>query len=122
MKLDHFVVHIDNDEKILSDLKAKIEPLGYPFRPKAGKGTRGFKAANSAKIKLPLSTAARAFIHQLFPDANADEQSIQVSLAEGMLEFINAPSAVKLELAASVSNNEIRGKSFSLLNTSVTNM
>jgi hypothetical protein len=46
MKLDHFVIHIDNDETILSDLKRKIEPLGFPFEPKWGKGTAGFKAAN----------------------------------------------------------------------------
>jgi hypothetical protein len=46
LKLDHFVVHIDNDEKILSDLKGEIEPLGFPFEPQWGKGTKGFKAAN----------------------------------------------------------------------------
>jgi len=46
MKLDHFVVHIDNDESILERLKQTIEPLGFPFEPKRGKGTKGFKAAN----------------------------------------------------------------------------
>lgn len=46
MKLDHFVVHIDNDEEALAKLKREIEPLGFPFEPKHGKGTGGFKAAN----------------------------------------------------------------------------
>lgn len=46
MKLDHFVVHIDNDEKILSNLKSIIEPMGFPFELNRGKGTQGFKVAN----------------------------------------------------------------------------
>lgn len=46
LKLDHFVVHIDNDEAILNKLKQQIEPLGFPFEPTWGKGTSGFKAAN----------------------------------------------------------------------------
>jgi len=45
-KLDHFVVHIDDNEAILTKLKEEIEPLGFPFEPKWGKGTKGFKAAN----------------------------------------------------------------------------
>lgn len=46
MKLDHIVVHIDNNEELLTNLKRDIEPLGFPFEPKYGKGTSGFKAAN----------------------------------------------------------------------------
>lgn len=46
MKLDHFVVHIENDDAILEQLKRTIEPLGFPFEPTWGKGTAGFKAAN----------------------------------------------------------------------------
>lgn len=46
MNIDHIVVHIDNDERILEDLKRKTESVGVPFEPTWGKGTRGFKAAN----------------------------------------------------------------------------
>lgn len=46
MNLDHVVVHIDNDERILSDLKQKAESAGVPFEPSWGKGTKGFKASN----------------------------------------------------------------------------
>ncbi|MGE0632287.1 MAG: VOC family protein [Pseudobdellovibrionaceae bacterium] len=46
MKLDHVVVHIDNNENILKSLKKTIDPMGFPFEPKWGKGTKGFKAAN----------------------------------------------------------------------------
>ncbi|MFC2164453.1 VOC family protein [Acidobacteriota bacterium] len=46
IKLDHFVVHVDNDMNALNNLKAKIVPLGFPFEPKWGKGTKGFKATN----------------------------------------------------------------------------
>lgn len=46
MNLDHFVVHLDNNPSVLNDLKSQIEPLGFPFEPDYGKGTKGFKAAN----------------------------------------------------------------------------
>ena len=31
IRLDHFVVNIDNDLKKLKELKKQIEPLGFPF-------------------------------------------------------------------------------------------
>lgn len=46
IRLDHFVVHIDNDMDRLKRLKQEIKPLGFPFEPEWGKGTKGFKAAN----------------------------------------------------------------------------
>ena len=46
IRLDHFVVNIDNDLKKLKELKKQIEPLGFPFEPTWGKGTKGFKVAN----------------------------------------------------------------------------
>ncbi|MGI5860031.1 MAG: hypothetical protein ACOX8P_12080 [Tepidanaerobacteraceae bacterium] len=46
IRLDHFVVNIDNDMGKLKELKKQIEPLGYPFEPTWGKGTKGFKVAN----------------------------------------------------------------------------
>ena len=46
IRLDHFVVNIDNDVEKLKALKRQIEPLGYPFEPTWGKGTKGFKVAN----------------------------------------------------------------------------
>ena len=46
IRLDHFVVNIDNDMEKLKELKKRIEPLGYPFEPTWGKGTKGFKVAN----------------------------------------------------------------------------
>jgi hypothetical protein len=45
-RLDHFVVHIDDDFEMLRSLKDQIEPLGFPFDPSRGKGTKGFKVAN----------------------------------------------------------------------------
>lgn len=45
-RLDHFVVNIDNDMGKLKELKRWIEPLGFPFEPTWGKGTKGFKVAN----------------------------------------------------------------------------
>jgi len=44
--LDHFVIHIDADMGRLEALQQHIAPLGYPFAPRRGKGTRGFKVAN----------------------------------------------------------------------------
>lgn len=46
IRLDHFVLNIDNDIEKLKILKKQIEPLGYPFEPTWGKGTKGFQAAN----------------------------------------------------------------------------
>jgi len=46
LRLDHFVVHIDDDVAMLKSLKDQIEPLGFPFDLSRGKGTKGFKVAN----------------------------------------------------------------------------
>lgn len=46
IRLDHFVLNVDDDMEKLNDLKKQIEPLGYPFEPTWGKGTKGFKVAN----------------------------------------------------------------------------
>ncbi len=46
MQLDHFVVHVDNDIKPLENLASTISEVGFPFRPRKGKGTSGFKASN----------------------------------------------------------------------------
>lgn len=46
VRLDHFVINIDNDMEKLKDLKKQIEPRGFPFEPTWGKGTKGFKVAN----------------------------------------------------------------------------
>lgn len=46
MRLDHFVVHINNDPNILRSLKEKSDAAGLPFEPSRGKGTKGFKVAN----------------------------------------------------------------------------
>lgn len=46
VRLDHFIVNIDNDMGKLTELKKQIEPLGFPFEPTWGKGTKGFKVAN----------------------------------------------------------------------------
>ncbi|MCG1012289.1 hypothetical protein JT739_06715 [Tepidanaerobacter sp. GT38] len=46
IRLDHFVINIDNDIKRLKELKRQIEPLGFPFEPTWGKGTKGFQVAN----------------------------------------------------------------------------
>ena len=46
LELDHFVIHIDDDPNILSDLKARLAVVNVPFEPDWGKGTKGFKAGN----------------------------------------------------------------------------
>ncbi len=46
MKLDHIVVHIDNDPELLKKLKSEAERCGFPFDPSKGKGTRGLRVAN----------------------------------------------------------------------------
>lgn len=46
MRLDHFVIHVDNDVKILEALKKEIAPLGFPFNPESGKHTQGFVTTN----------------------------------------------------------------------------
>lgn len=46
MRLDHFVIHIDKDQTKLESLRSQIEPIGFPFNPHSGKGTKGFQVAN----------------------------------------------------------------------------
>ncbi|MHA7964388.1 VOC family protein [Paenibacillus sp. CAU 1782] len=46
IKLDHFVIHIDEDKERLALLKQDAERLGFPYRPERGKGTSSFKVSN----------------------------------------------------------------------------
>jgi hypothetical protein len=46
LRLDHFVVHIDHDTRVVQALKEKLDGFGIPFEPEKGKGTKGFKVAN----------------------------------------------------------------------------
>lgn len=46
MRLDHFVVHIDEDSEKLKQLALDAAVAGMPCDPGKGKGTSGFKAAN----------------------------------------------------------------------------
>lgn len=43
---DRFVVHVDNDEDILKQLKQTIEPLGFPVDLSKGRLTQGFSISN----------------------------------------------------------------------------
>lgn len=46
LRLDHFVIHIDNDLEKIKQLKKEFDKLNLPFEPQKGKGTKGFKVAN----------------------------------------------------------------------------
>lgn len=46
LRLDHFVLNIENKPDELNHLKKRIAGAGYPFEPTWGKGTKGFKAGN----------------------------------------------------------------------------
>ncbi|GLV65942.1 hypothetical protein Bmyc01_46110 [Bacillus mycoides] len=46
LRLDHFVIHIDNDFEKINNLKKEFNKLNLPFNPKKGKGTKGFKVIN----------------------------------------------------------------------------
>lgn len=46
LRLDHFVVHIDNNFEKINKLKNEFDNLNIPFDPKKGKGTKGFKVVN----------------------------------------------------------------------------
>lgn len=46
IKLDHFVIHIDEDKERLALLKQQAERLGFPYCPERGKGTSSFKVSN----------------------------------------------------------------------------
>ena len=46
LKVDHIVVHIDDNPEILQDLKKEAERCGFPFEPGRGKGNRGVRVSN----------------------------------------------------------------------------
>lgn len=46
MRLDHIVIHIDNDPVRLHAMKNSLPELGYPFDPQRGKGNNEFKTSN----------------------------------------------------------------------------
>ena len=45
-RLDHFVINIDEHYQYKQDIVEQIRNTGFPYEPKWGKGTRGFKASN----------------------------------------------------------------------------
>ncbi len=63
MKLDHFVINVDknyhSDESIINYIRSK----GFPYEPKWGKGTAGFKVSN-----LWIGNEYFEMIHILKPD------------------------------------------------------
>lgn len=46
MKLDHFVVNIDEKYQKNKECISNIRKMGFPYEPKWGKGTGGFKVSN----------------------------------------------------------------------------
>lgn len=46
LKLDHFVINIDRKYQTDNRIIEKIRKVGFPYEPKWGKGTKGFKASN----------------------------------------------------------------------------
>src|SRR5690606_14106643 len=46
MRLDHIVIHVDNDEPILQDLKRTLNAQGYPFDPNRGRRSPGVRVSN----------------------------------------------------------------------------
>ncbi|MBD3286796.1 hypothetical protein GF359_09250 [candidate division WOR-3 bacterium] len=46
LRLNHLIVHIDNDEEILTGLKKELYPQGYPFNPESGEKGGGYQASN----------------------------------------------------------------------------
>lgn len=46
MRIDHVVLHIDNDPMRLQAMKNSLTNLGYPFDPQSGKGNNEFRASN----------------------------------------------------------------------------
>lgn len=46
IKLDHFVIHVDENQERQTLLKQEAGRLGFPYRPERGKGTRSFKVSN----------------------------------------------------------------------------
>jgi hypothetical protein len=46
MRLDHFLIHVDNHAAILENLKKEIAPLGFPFDPGSEKSTQGLAVSN----------------------------------------------------------------------------
>lgn len=46
MKLDHFVINVDKKYQTDKDIIEDIRTAGFPYEPKWGKGTRGFKVSN----------------------------------------------------------------------------
>ena len=46
LRLDHFVIHIDHDEKKLLQLKKSFDDYGIPFDPEKGQVTKAIHVAN----------------------------------------------------------------------------
>lgn len=78
MNVDHIVVHVDNDERILNDLKKETEHAGVPFEPRWGKGTKGFKASN-----IWIGRQYFEIIQLLTPDGGGWEERWVASYNQG---------------------------------------
>lgn len=63
MKLDHFVCNVDRQYQENAAFIKKTRDAGFPYEPKNGKGTKGFKASN-----LWIGSEYFELIHILQPD------------------------------------------------------
>ncbi|MGE7919060.1 hypothetical protein ACQKM9_08925 [Viridibacillus sp. NPDC093762] len=46
MKIDHLVLNVDSKYHVEGEQVNAIRSIGLPYKPKKGKGTKGFKVSN----------------------------------------------------------------------------
>ena len=46
MKIDHLVINVNQEYQLNNNIIDEIRRSGFPYEPKWGKGTKGFKATN----------------------------------------------------------------------------
>lgn len=128
MRLDHFVVHIDNDQAKLESLKSQIEPIGFPFNPHSGKGTKGFKVANiwigDQYLELVwLKTKDGGGWREQWVDKYNQGQMATYDMEETKLHFVPSDGGgVTVELLAATTNEGVANRSFEVENVRVTNV
>lgn len=66
MRIDHIVIHVDNDPQKVQRLSETMNPLGYPFDPEKGKRNNDYRSNN-----IPIGSEYIEIVRILKPEAQS---------------------------------------------------
>jgi len=141
LKIDHLVINVDKMYQTDKSIIDEIKNCGFPYEPKWGKGTSGFKASknwmrqymvpnskenNIEKITIlnfygDYSENDKQLICKIFVNAVEDSDKISVEFPSGQQLYFIKNKSHYVEVLTLCANAKLKGKSFKIHNIKIIN-